>query len=184
MNNYKFSRSEIELLKQVWNALADNHSGKFRSIRVESYKKTADPIRRFELIIPFETREILFLTSERKPLKVKFEFSKDIENEFLIYPEDYTDKIAKLFGLKEFETGIRNFDKRFFIKTNDKALIMNILTEEFRNYLLNNHIANFKLETIDEKSVLEFNLLINELDISEMEKLLMIFKKCVTNINK
>ncbi len=71
--------------------------------------------RIFEINIPYRNRKIDFIISEASPTKISYSFNIDLYLEFLIYREDWMDRIGKVFGLKEFEIGIKEFDKMFII---------------------------------------------------------------------
>lgn len=172
---YKYSWDQIENLKNIWKRLSVDHNGKFRSIKVDK----EGSLRRFELEIPYSSGKIILKTDEFKPLKIKYIFKKNYSEHFIIYPEDFTDKIGKIFGLKEFEIGIKTFDNKFILKGNSKYLISNILTSAMRKFLINNYISNFKLENVKNKTYLELNIVLNELDKSEMNDCINIFKKCI-----
>jgi len=171
---YKFSWSEIDLLMENWQKLAEENQGKSKTIVIGD-----GTYRRFELKIPFSDGEIEFITDECKPLKVKYSFKKRLGFEFLIYPEDFMDRISKLFGNKEIITGDKLFDDKYFIKGNDELLVKSILTPSLRNYLLENSVSNFKLEKIDDFEVLELNIMINELEYSSMNRVLGLFKETI-----
>ena len=177
---YKYSWDQIEILKNNWKQLSVDYNGKFRSIKINN----ALVLRRFEMEIPYSFGKIILKTDEFKPLKINYKFQKNYNEHFIIYPEDFTDKIGKLFGFKEFEIGVKEFDTKFFLKGNSKELTFKILTKKMRNYLLNHYISNFKLDKEKNISYLELNIVINELDTSEMNELINIFKECVLIIEK
>jgi hypothetical protein len=55
------------------------------------------------------------------PAELTFSTGIDLNSGFIIFKEDYLDKVAKFFGLKtEFQTGYENFDKKYFIKVDDE----------------------------------------------------------------
>jgi hypothetical protein len=171
---YKFSWSEIDLLMDNWQKLAEDNQGQSKTIVIGD-----GTYRRFELKIPFSDGEIMFITDEHKPLKIKYSFSKRLGFEFLIYPEDFMDRISKLFGNKEIVTGDKLFDDKYFIKGNNELLLKSILTSSLRNYLLENSVSNFKLEKVDDLEVLELNIMINELEYSSMNRVLNLFKNAI-----
>jgi len=182
---YKFSWSDMEILMRNWKKFADENSGEFKIINVHSYANHEDPIlKKFELKIPFNNGQILFITTEFKPLKVSYSFNKDISNEFLIYNEDFTDKILKHFGFKEIEIGDPSFDNKFIIKGSNELFMRKILSFELKEFLKENDIANFKLEKNENGSVLELNIAINELEVLNLKKILERFKVCITIIQE
>jgi len=77
--------------------------------------------------IPFAESQIIFQTTELKPLKISYIFNAVIFNEFLIYPKYFADIISKLFGFKEIEIGDLVFDKKFIIRGSDEIFKKKIL---------------------------------------------------------
>jgi len=184
-SGYKYSWTEMKILSQNWKKFAEVNGGKSHTKNVKSFGNFDDPkLRKFELRIPHNKGEIVFNTDEFRPLKISFEFKKITKDEFLIYPEDFTDKIGKFFGIKEFEIGDDKFDPKFMIRGNNKELIIRILNDRIKKYLLNNYISNFKLFSQNSKSIIELNIVINELDYNEMQDILDVFKELVTIVEK
>jgi hypothetical protein len=174
---YKYTGEEEALLIEKWGKLAKDNNGVFKT-----FVDKVGGLHRFEMDILFSDGEIRFTTNEQRPLKVAFEFGSVPNFEFLIYEEDYTDKISKFFGAKEITLGDDLFDQRFFIKGEDKKAISSVLTSNMRTFLLENKISNFKLEKADSTSILELNLSYNELDYTSMESLLHRFIDCIERI--
>jgi len=180
---YKFSWNEIDILSQRWKQLADENKGEFKVIKVNEFGHVNDStIRKFRLTIPFLNGKIILLTTEFKPLKVSYSFNTVNFNEFLIYPEDFTDRIGKLFGLKEIEIGDNEFDRNFIIKCDNDEFIKKLLTKELKRFMLENDISNFKLEKIEHDSILEMNIAINELDTHKVMEVLKAFKEFINRI--
>ena len=102
--------------------------------------------------------------------------------DFIIYPENFTDKIIKLFGGTEIEIGDVEFDDRFIIKSNNEKFIAKLLNQDIRDFLLANYVANFKLTSNKSVDTLELNIVINELELSETKKVLEMFQSCVKMI--
>lgn len=106
---FKYSWSEIDQLTDTWQKLAEENQGESKTIVIGD-----GTYRRFELKIPFSEGEILFVTDECKPLKISYGFKNASGYEFLIYPEDFMDRVLKHFGQKEIITGDEEFDKKIF----------------------------------------------------------------------
>lgn len=180
---YKYSWSQMIILSENWKKFAENNNGRSKTTGTHSFGNWADPVlRKFELRIPFSKRDIIFSTSEFKPLKITYNFSRRTNMEFLIYPEDLTDKIAKFFGAKEIEIGHKKFDKNFFIIGSNEEFMHKLLDDPLCEFLLENYISNFKLTQVNNIDVIELNLVINELKLDEMIKVLNIFKNCIKKI--
>jgi len=181
---YKYSWSDMINLIESWKDIARENSGEFKVVNVHSFANNDDPfLRRFEITIPFLDGQIFIITTEFKPLKICYTFNKVIADEFLIYEEDYADKIGKLFGATDIETGDVDFDKKFMIKCDDDGLLKKVLTFDLKKFLLENYVANFKLENANESSTLELNVAIIELDKTKMNDVIRLFKESVEIIN-
>ena len=182
---YKFSWSDMEILKKTWESIAKSNNGTFKIKNVRSFANTNDPtLRKFELTIPFAGSNIVLLSTELKPLKLSYKFKNELFLEFLIYPEDFTDKIGKLFGLKEIEIGDPEFDPKFIIKGNNTGSIKKLMTLELREFLLKNYISNFKMENLEGFSTLEMNISVKELEFEAMQNVIQTFKDCITIIKQ
>jgi hypothetical protein len=180
---YKYTHTEIRLLHENWKKFAKDNIGKSKTIKVLSWANKSDLwLRKFKLEIPFLNGQIIFSTNEFKPLKITFEFHNQLPHKFLMYPEDYTDRIGKYFGLKEIEVNDIDFDSNFFIKADEFEFINTLLSPELKTYLTSNYVANFKLDEKNDLSFLELNIVINELEYSEMDELLVLIKKVIKTI--
>jgi hypothetical protein len=175
---FKYTDSQIALLIDNWDKIANENGGKRKAF----YTSCDNTYLKFELAIPCSGSIIQFATDEFKPLKIKYIFNKSFDFEFLIYPEDFTDKVSKFFGFKEIEIGDPIFDDKFFIRSNHKELLIKLLTTDIKTFLTENFISNFKLEKNENTSVLELNLVINELDYLEMNNTLNFIKNIIETI--
>jgi hypothetical protein len=117
-----------------------------------------------------------------KPLKIGYIFKTKADLEFNFYPEDFSQKVGKLFGLKEHEIGDKEFDDRYIIKGNKKEFIQKILTDDLKQLMLNNYIPGFKLEKQHGVICLELNIVINELDYSQLKLVIELLKKVILAI--
>jgi len=174
----KYSWSEIDTLSIVWKTFADKYAGEFKTF------VTKTSLRRFEIQIPFSHNQIKFVTTEYKPLNLCYTFKKILNDNFLIYNEDYTDKIMKFFGSKEFQIEDQTFDDKFFIETNNEVLVRQMLSAKVKDFLLGHEITNFKLDEINKEHQLSLTLITNELEISNLESALDIFKACILTIER
>lgn len=152
-------------------------------------KKTAPGIggmnswRIFTINIPYRNGEIEFIISEASRMKIHYNFNVDLKLEFLLYHEDWMDKIGKLLGLKEYEIGIKAFDEKFIIKGSKKEFVSKILDEQIIKFLMQSDLlSDFKLETYTDTSKLEINALIKDTDLEKMGQTQEFMKKVVDNI--
>jgi len=182
---YKYSWTDLKILSQNWKIFSENNGGSSKTNKTYSFGNRSDKLfQKFEVKIPIQNGDIVFTTNEFNPLKIRFNFKENIKYKFLIYPEDFTDKIGKLFGMTDFEIGEDKFDRKFVIQGNSMQLIDKILNSKLRNFLLNNYVANFKLDLFKNKSFVELNISINELDYNEMEVILILFKEIIKTLIK
>ena len=139
--------------------------------------------RIFDINIPYRKGEINFLISEASPTKISYSFNIDLHLEFLIYREDWMDKIGKIFGLKEYEIGIKEFDEKFIIQGSNKRFILSIFDKQIREFILtNSSFSNLKLEQKVNKSELVLNAPFNESNFNKLEKTIEIMKRISDNI--
>jgi len=170
-----------------WKEFAQKHNGKI------VYSKTGtsptgfgmSSWKKVYLKIPYENSEIVFETGEATRMQLYFGFKTDLGKSFLIYPEDYMDKVSKYLKLlKEIEIGDAEFDKRFIIKTNNESFINKMLNEEIKDFLIKyvDRISNYKLEKVKGSSILQFNAPFSENNNVFMERVLSFMKLSVDQI--
>ena len=177
----------ISFFIEEWKQFAEKHQGV-----VEVYKTGVNPVGfglsvwgNLSMTIPYRDSNIVFKTSEASSVKIFYDFQKDLQLNFLIYPEDYMDKIGKIFNLKkEIKVNDAQFDKQFFIQSDNEQLVESLLCEEIKSFLIENlaRIANYKLDLKEDSSVLEYNAPFDESNIPLMEQILSFMKKTVDHI--
>jgi hypothetical protein len=137
------------------------------------------------LYIPYKYSEILITSGESDSIKINFDFNINNGFQFLIYQEDYMDKIGKLFDwVEEITINDPQFDQKFMIQTNNPEKMIRFLDEPVKLYLLSRFgfLANFKLETIDNTMVLSLNAPFDERNSEMMEKTIQFFKYSIDKI--
>jgi len=179
----------INFFIQDWQEFAKKHNGTLKST-----KTGFSPVgfgmsvwKRIYLNIPYHRSDIVFFTGEAAQMKIYYNFKKDIRLNFLIYPEDYFDKIGKCLNLlNDITIHKTDFDNSFFIKSNNDIFIRKILSHEVMDFLLKNKIflANVKLENEKNTTVLELNAPFDERNLTHMEDVLSFFKKTIDNIEE
>jgi len=175
---FKYSWSEMAILQDNWENLARQLDGTFSTLKVRSVANTSDSTRKFKLTIPTDGDQITILSTEFNPLKLNCTFNFNSDNEFLIYPEDFTDKISKFFGYKEIQLDDPEFDKAFMIRSKNLEFVRKLLSIRMRRFLLENYVTNFKYENQKNNSILELNVTIDELDNNKMLQAINIFNEC------
>lgn len=139
------------------------------------------------MYIPYKYSEIIITSGESDSIKINFDFNIDNGFRFLIYQEDYMDKIGKLFDIvKEITIQDKDFDSKFIIQTNDSAKMGKFLDEYIKEYLLlrYGYLANFKLDAINNSMVLTLNAPFNERNMEMMEKTIQFIKYAIDKIGK
>lgn len=174
----------VQFFFNEWFHFAVKHKGSCKMIKTAPGIGGLNSWLKVEMKIPFRNSQIVFTAREASSLKIIYDFNKNINLEFLIYHEDYMDKISKLFGQKEVEINNSEFDRIYFIKSDHETFVKKIFNSEVTGYLIKRErcIANFKLETIKYNSVLELNTPFDETDIDALEKTLSFIKNVLTNI--
>ena len=173
----------MSTLYNYLNEIAKKHNGNCK------LRKTAPGIggmntwRVFEINTPYKDGVIIFIMSEATPTKINYYFDINLHLELLIYSEDWLDKIGKLFGLKEYEVGIKEFDEKFKILGSNKRFILKILDKHIREFIqTNSSFSNLILEQKINKSVLVLNAPFGESNLKKLENTIEIIKRITDNI--
>ena len=170
----------MAILQENWENLAKQLEGTFKTINVRSTANIGDPtLRKFKLTIPVDGEQITLLSTEFNPLKLSCTFNFISKNEFLIYPEDFMDRISKFLGYREIQLEDPEFDKAFMIRSKNKEFIKKLLPIRTRKFLLEHHVTNFKYENLKDSSTLELNITVDELDNNKMMQAINIFRECI-----
>lgn len=177
----------INFFIQDWVDFAEKHNG-----TVKQTKTGLNPIgfgmsvwEKVYLKIPYFDSEIVFMTGEATRMEIFYNFQDDMKLNFLIYPEDYMDRIGEFFKMMtEICLDDELFDKKYFIKSDNEKLIKTVLTDDIKDFLIKNrtYISNYKLELKNGSTVLELNAPFNENNIPHMENVLYFMKKSIDNI--
>lgn len=174
----------ISFFIQDWEDFSKKHNG---SLKIT--KTGLSPLgggmsewQRVYLTIPHYDSNIVFFTGEAAQMRIYYDFKKDIRFNFLIYKEDYLDKIGKRFNLiNEIEINDSEFDKVFIIKSNDESLVKKVLCKSIKEFLIMNrmYLANFKLDKEKNTTVLNLNAPFDENNLTHMEDVLSFMKKTI-----
>lgn len=177
----------INFFIQDWIDFAEKHNGS-----INQTKTGISPVgfgmsvwKKVYLKIPYFNSEIVFITGEATRMEIFYDFQENIKLNFLIYPEDYMDRIGKFFNMiTEICLNDELFDKEYFIKSDNDLLIKTVLTNDVKAFLLKNrtYVSNYKLDLKKGSTVLELNAPFNENDIAHMENVLSFMKKSIDNI--
>jgi hypothetical protein len=81
-----------------------------------------------------------------------------------ISPETWTQKLSKLFGLEDVQTGDAEFDRAFLINGDDRERIMAVLTPDARKAILDFHRSSLSrmgsrrvFEILDDRVVFKYS---------------------------
>jgi hypothetical protein len=175
MYTYRLTNEKMKLIVKNWQLIADKYNGKFRNILAKS-PAVIDPvnnkIRRFELHIPVLGENMIFRTSENHHFKLDCKFKNKLDFEIQIHPEDYVEKISKLFGMKEIEVGNPKFDNKYIIKGTDHKYVKLLLDKTVQDFMIKFNFYTFQLKT-DTNSELMIMPFIREQQINELEEFIL-----------
>lgn len=72
------------------------------------------------------------------PTELSVSTDIDLNSGFIIFKEDFFDKVSKFFGLKiEYQTGYDSFDKKFLIKVDDEEFAKKVFDNSDMRQLIN-----------------------------------------------
>ena len=179
--------SVIGLFINAWEQFAKTNNGELRITKTGNVPlgNGMSVWHRVYLQIPFFNSEIVFFTGEAAPMKVYFDFKKDLKMDFLIYKEDFIDRVGTYFNLiEEVKVNDLQFDRSFFIKTSDQSFVLNVFNRSIMDFLLRNkkYLGSFKLDNGNNSSILEYNAIFDENDIISMQEVLDFFKEIISLI--
>lgn len=120
---------------EIWKNICSKFNGKLDI----KHTKTSE-IQTLKLIIQHNKWELKFTESDTKPLKIEINFKKLVDYKLVIGQEEILDKIMKFFGAKEIEISNKEFDNKYFIKSNNESITLKILTPEVADKILNCNI--------------------------------------------
>ena len=106
---------------------------------------------------------------------------------FAIYPEDFLNRIGKLFGLQDEILGYPEFDHRIIVKTDNVARLKRLLAPpEKREIFQQLSGFSFKLgnNQEDEDRYLELNIQRAITDLNELKRLLSVFYNVLIALEK
>jgi hypothetical protein len=184
MSPYRMTYGKMNLIVMNWQLIADKYHGHFRNILSKS-PAIIDPIdneiRRFEMQIQICGETIILTASENHYFKLDYKFRKKFDFEIQIYPEDFIEKMSKLFGLKELEIGNSNFDNKYIIKSNNDDIARKILNETIQDNLTKFELVSLQL-TSDKDSQLMILPYINEENYDELNEFIIFSKQLIERI--
>lgn len=150
---------------EIWQELESEYKGKLDVIFTKSYDGTT-----LKLEIPYRNLQLYLIENDTMPLKAEFLLNISKEFEFSISLEDWTDKLAFLFGKKDIKTNEPEFNKKYRIKSNNNGGILQLLDERVRNLILKNDIYTLNLKKEKETNVSKL-LIVKDRNTKEKNKL-------------
>ncbi len=172
MPPYRLTNEKMKLIVKNWQLISDKYNGNFRNILSTSpaiINPIETEIRRFEMTIPYGDAVMIFRTSENHHFKVEIKFQNKLDFEVQIYPEDFVEKISKLFGMKEIEIGNSEFDGKYIIKSNKPEIVLELLDSTIQKYMIRFKLYSFQLSS-DDSSTLIILPFIREQEFNELEE--------------
>ncbi len=170
-------------LFDVYKEIAKEYNGNCKLIKTAPGLGGMNSWRVFKINIPHIKGKIDIDISQASPSRICYSFDIDLNLDLLIYREDWLDKIGKMFGLKEYEIGIKEFDDRFVIQGSNKDFVLKILDEEIRKFLLTNtSFSNLRLEKQENISVLNLSAPFNDTNFEKLRQTIEIMKRIANNI--
>jgi hypothetical protein len=128
--------------RQVWKEIADEYNGEFK------IKHTpGGDLEMHYISIPHKNWKIEISISDSRPLKFQMSFVPSLDFSFTISPEDFTDKILKVFRKPTIEIGWKEFDRNYMIKTNRSDLVKRIFTDDIQKTMLRHKVYSVSYQS-------------------------------------
>ncbi len=180
--NWEIISKEFNGEFKITKTNVDNRSLVYQTINTENIDHIESILYSFEIKIPFRGNFIVISISETKTPTFEFLINNS-EFSFTISNEDYFERFLKLFGSNELQTGDIEFDKKYLLDTNDKAKLKNFLDNRIRNWLKEQSLCFFDLNTSKSKNKLTLYFTINELSQKRIREQIEMFIYCIEMIN-
>jgi len=190
----RFTNSEILQVSANWQKIALDNNATFKLEKIARSTRTMFEVAAnqkpkndlywnlmcHELTFPYKSGRITIVAKETAFPRLTYKFNHNSQFQLNIWKEDYLDTIMKYFGQKEISLGIKEFDSRFFIRTNDEIKARLLLNSQIQDYLMKFDITIFKIED----STLEIGGLIDELNTQCIQEFINIAKLVVDSVSK
>jgi hypothetical protein len=106
---------------------------------------------------------------------------------FVLYPEDFLNRIGKLFGLQDEILGYPEFDHRVIVKTDNVARLKRLLAPPEKREAFQ-HLSGFSFKlgnnNDDEDRYLDLSIQRAIIDLNELKKLLSVFYNVLIALEK
>lgn len=192
----RFSTDELNEVINNWELIAKEYNGCLkikkttvdkRPLIIHAINKVnkdhlAFDIFKLDVVIPYKGGQILIRTNEVRPTLFEY-LIKNNTYSFSIRNEELFDKITKLFGIYELQVEDVAFDKKYFLETNDVKYLQTFLDSKIRNWLTENLVAYFDLNSEKAKNKLSLYFYFNELNIESIKHQIEMFKYCIEKVN-
>jgi hypothetical protein len=136
--------------REMWEKIAKEMNGEFH------VKLTAgNTYEIHHITIPYKKWKIEISSSDAKPLRFSILFNTHQEFDLMISWEDWMEKIRKKLGGQDVETGSKEFDKHYLIKSCKPHLVKEIITKEIRDCFLKYDVYSLSFQPEPEKATAE-----------------------------
>lgn len=181
ISNWKLISNEFNGTIVIIKTTIDHRPLTHQAINSENIDHIESFIYRLEIKIPFKGKFIIITTSETKTPTFEFEIYNP-NFSFTISNEDYFERFLKLFGSNELQIGDFEFDKKYLLDTNDKSKLKNFLDFKVRNWLKEQAICYFDLNTPKSKNKLSIYFTINEFSVKNIREQIEMIKYCINKM--
>ena len=167
--------------RQMWKEIADEQHGEFK-IRFNS----GNELEIHNISIPYKKWNIEISVSDTRPLKFRVFFASLQHFYFMISQRDFIDGIFKKFSRQRIESGWKEFDKQFIIKSNRPHFVKEMFPVEIQKTILKHNIYSISCQTDKKSEKMElFSVIQRQAGEKEMIfEIIEMFKKIMDNLEK
>jgi len=179
--NWELISKEFNGKLKITKTTVDNRPLAYQAINSENIDRIESVLYRLEIDIPFKGKFLRITTSETKTPTFEYVIHNS-DFSFTISNEDYFERFLKLFGSNELQVGDFDFDKKYLLDTNNKSKLQSFLDIKIRDWLKEQSICFFDLNTPKSKNKLSLYFTINEFSLRKIRKQIEMFKYCIERI--
>jgi hypothetical protein len=128
--------------REMWKEIAKELNGEFKIKSGSGHELEVHNVS-----IPYKNWKIRISVSDSRPLKFQISFYASQDFKLILSQEDFIDKIIEKFRKPAIQSGWKEFDKYYLIKSNRSDLVKSVITKEIQKTLLRHNVYSLSYQT-------------------------------------
>jgi len=128
--------------REMWKEIAKELNGELKIKHSSGHE-----LEIHNISIPYKKWNIRISVSDSRPLKFQISFSASQDFNLRLSQEDFIDKIIEKFRKPAIQSGWKEFDKYYLVKSNRSDLVKSVITKEIQKTLLRHNVYSLSYQT-------------------------------------